>query len=185
MKKRAMVILRDHREKAGYEFPKYRVEITTLPVGDYSIKGFEQEIAIERKSLRDLVACLTVKREQQRFEKELFRAQGLEYFGLIVESTFSGIANGRGVKSKTSKTIALQRLMYLCIQYRFPIFFAEDRHYSKWLVQCLLEKYWAELNRVAKAVLGAIRNHQNPCYRQVQLPVKEEEKEVVLSTDVG
>lgn len=37
--KENMVILIDSREKAGYRFDKYPVEIRSLPVGDYSIKG--------------------------------------------------------------------------------------------------------------------------------------------------
>lgn len=150
-----MIILIDRREKAGYTFDRYTVELATLPIGDYAIKGFEHRIAIERKSASDLFACLTATRERKRFEAELFKARGLEYFALIVESTFSGLADGNGNRSRTSKVVALQTLMRLSVQHNLSVFFAENRVYGLWFVQCLLEKYWKELSRIAEAVSGA------------------------------
>lgn len=57
-------------------------------MNDISIKidfrlGLENHIAIERKTLNDLMSCLTTGRE--RFEKELYRSKVLDYFALVEE----------------------------------------------------------------------------------------------------
>jgi len=41
----------------------------TLPIGDYSVRGFESQITIERKTIPDLLGCLGNDRE--RFKREL------------------------------------------------------------------------------------------------------------------
>ena len=58
-----------------------------LDTGDYSLKGFESYIAIERKTIDDLIGCLTKGRE--RFERELKRSKKLDYFAVIVEAGFT------------------------------------------------------------------------------------------------
>jgi ERCC4-type nuclease len=47
-----MKILIDTREQIPFNFSRYGVQTETdaLPVGDYSIPGFEDRVAIERKS---------------------------------------------------------------------------------------------------------------------------------------
>ena len=54
--KSPMVIIRDTREQNGYTFgflPQDQVKVATLPTGDYSIEGLEDQVTIERKSLAD------------------------------------------------------------------------------------------------------------------------------------
>ena len=48
-----MNIIIDTREQNPYTFEKYNVTIerAVLPVGDYSLPGFEDHVAIERKHL--------------------------------------------------------------------------------------------------------------------------------------
>lgn len=64
-----MRLIIDSREQAPYDFATYDVDTEpgTLHTGDYSLAGFEDRVAIERKSLDDLIACLCVGRE--RFER--------------------------------------------------------------------------------------------------------------------
>ena len=51
---RDIVAIIDTREQAPLDLSPLRTEKGTLTTGDYSIKGLESEIAIERKSLPDL-----------------------------------------------------------------------------------------------------------------------------------
>ncbi|MCL2012618.1 MAG: hypothetical protein FWG75_07530 [Cystobacterineae bacterium] len=56
-------ILIDTREQCGFTFKHERytgteVEVGTLDTGDYSLVGLTDRVAVERKSLADLVACL-------------------------------------------------------------------------------------------------------------------------------
>ena len=71
-----MRVIVDSREQAPFPFrgPRYEgvtVEMGALSVGDYSLAGLADRVAVERKSLPDLVMCLG--RERERFERELAR----------------------------------------------------------------------------------------------------------------
>jgi DNA excision repair protein ERCC-4 len=61
----------------------------TLATGDYSVRGLEHKVALERKSLSDLVMC--VGRERERFEKELQRLMAYETRAVIVEADWAHI----------------------------------------------------------------------------------------------
>ena len=54
-----MLIVVDTREQTPFEFRHEKYETTTkqgtLSVGDYSLAGLEDKVAVERKSLPDLV----------------------------------------------------------------------------------------------------------------------------------
>jgi ERCC4-type nuclease len=70
-----VVIIQDDREKQPWSFlPRhYPVEVHRLTVGDYSFKGYENKIAIEKKSgLRELLSNLIVG-NRARFERCLER----------------------------------------------------------------------------------------------------------------
>lgn len=47
----------DNREQLPFDLSPLRTEAGTLATGDYSLKGLERRIAIERKSLSDYVSC--------------------------------------------------------------------------------------------------------------------------------
>ena len=72
LKPNSITILVDTREQRPWQFPHcFMTESATLATGDYSVKGLTDEVAIERKSLADLLAC--VGRERDRFEREVHR----------------------------------------------------------------------------------------------------------------
>lgn len=56
----------------------------SLATGDYSLVGLEHVVAIERKSLDDLVAC--VGRERERFDREVQRLLSYPTRAIVVES---------------------------------------------------------------------------------------------------
>lgn len=62
------------------------VKSKKLNCGDYSIEGYENEIAVERKSPSDLFG--TLGKGHTRFKKELQRAKDYDYFAIIVETPF-------------------------------------------------------------------------------------------------
>ena len=68
-----MEILVDSREQRPYSEDIYKplglkCTVKKLDIGDYSIKGKEKEVAIERKTLDDFIHSIT--HERERFEKE-------------------------------------------------------------------------------------------------------------------
>lgn len=88
-----MEIVIDTRERQPYEFPDRPIRRASLDTGDYSVTGFEDTVAIERKTLHGL--ALSVGTHRERFETELRRAQTLERFAVVVEGTRAQAARGQ------------------------------------------------------------------------------------------
>ncbi len=63
-----------------------------LRTGDYSVSGYEDQVAIERKTIDDLVGCLGKHRD--RFERELQRAKDFQFFAVVVESSYFELSEG-------------------------------------------------------------------------------------------
>lgn len=79
-------------------------EVAGLYTGDYSIKGLEHLVAVERKSLDDILGCIGSNRE--RFEREMQRILGYPHRLLIIESTWKTIEDGAyrsRVKTQSAK----------------------------------------------------------------------------------
>lgn len=87
-----MIILIDDREKQPWKFPGVDTEFTRLETGDYTVKGFEDRFAVERKSLDDLAS--SVGTERNRFEAEIQRAQDFDEFAVIVEASRADVEAG-------------------------------------------------------------------------------------------
>lgn len=78
-------IVIDSREQTPLAFERLPFEAGTLYSGDYSIRGFEDVFAVERKSINDLVGSLSTGRD--RFERELHRLRGYAFSRLLVVGT--------------------------------------------------------------------------------------------------
>jgi DNA excision repair protein ERCC-4 len=138
----------DTREQWRYEFES-PTEVGTVPVGDYSICGLENHVALERKELNDLIGCLTAGRE--RFERELHKGRALDYFALIIEGSLSDLINGR-YRSDMNPKSAIQSLLAFSIRYRLPVFFCENRKYGQRITESLLLKFAREIEKRHKAM---------------------------------
>lgn len=113
-----MKIIIDSREQAPFTFQheKYAgtvAEPGTLDTGDYSLAGLTDRVAVERKSLPDLVACLG--RERERFERELQRAAALDAF--------------------------CQSVLAFTARYRVPFLFAGSRAGAEYVTWGFLRQY--------------------------------------------
>jgi len=125
----------DSREKHPYNLPGARRK--ALKTGDYSIEGFEDRIAIERKSWEDLYSCLTSR--LARFRRQLKRLAEMEYSCLIVDSSVTAILFGHPFHS-ISGPQALERLLRLTVALKIPVYFSD--HKGEVLVGYLLSLYW-------------------------------------------
>lgn len=141
----ALSVVVDTREQAPYAFERFSgVEIfrAGLPTGDYSLVGHESRAAIERKSLDDLVGCLTVGRE--RFERELARGRSLELFAVVVEGTMEDVARHR-YTSRMDPHAALQSILAFQVRYGCPFVFAGSRAGGEYVSFWLLQKFRREV----------------------------------------
>ena len=87
-----MVLIRDTWEQNGYTFgflPQDQVKVGTLPTGDYSIEGLEDQVTIERKSLADPFGTIGGLRE--RFQRELKRMTSFKYAAVVIEADWPTI----------------------------------------------------------------------------------------------
>lgn len=87
-----MTVLVDQREKLILDLEPLRTKTAVLPTGDYSVSGLEHLIAIERKGLADLVAC--VGGERDRFEREIQRLLAYPTRAVVVEATWADLEAG-------------------------------------------------------------------------------------------
>lgn len=142
-----MKILTDTREQKPFLFKKYPVETeaAALTAGDYSLTGFQDRIAIERKSLDDLIGCLTGK-DRTRFEKELARAGSFERFAVVVESDIQDISAGR-YTSNMKPHAALQSITAFYIRYGIPFLFCGNRDGGEYMTYSILQKYYYEIEK--------------------------------------
>lgn len=92
LKPENIVCLIDRREQCPLDLAPLAVDMATLATGDYSIRGLEHIVAIERKGLSDLLEC--VGRERERFEKEIQRLLAYPCRALVVEATWRDIEIG-------------------------------------------------------------------------------------------
>jgi DNA excision repair protein ERCC-4 len=134
------VFVVDSREQKPYRLEPAIIQ--ALPTGDYSIAGLEDQVAIERKSLDDLVQSLS--RERDRFTRELERGASMPYFALVIEGTLEDLAAGR-YQSKMSVKSAVQSVFALSIRFRLPVWFVHDRKHGRRVVESLLSKYHRNL----------------------------------------
>jgi ERCC4-type nuclease len=91
------VVLIDDREGLPYSFigcdPK-RIVLTNrkrLKTGDYSLKEYENEINIERKTLEDLFS--TLGQERERFKEEFERLNQSVFAAVVIEASLEEVLN--------------------------------------------------------------------------------------------
>lgn len=147
-----MTIIVDTREVNPWRFDpkfapadkgKYYNNVTIvrgkLPTGDYSLSGYEDKIAIERKgSLTELVGNLTGERE--RFEKELVRSLSFSHFYVVIEDDFPRLI-AKCYRSQMNAHAATQSIAALSQRYNVPFLFAGNRMAAEYLTWSLLYQF--------------------------------------------
>lgn len=130
-----MQILIDSREQKPFSFTEavyqpLALASQALPIGDYSLAGLQDKIAVERKELADLVQCLG--RERDRFERELARGLGLDVFCVVVEADWQALAKGQ-YRSRMNPHAACQSVAAFTARYRLPFIFAGSRRGAEYV----------------------------------------------------
>lgn len=124
-----ITIIEDSREQRPLSFDGFRgVEVICqgLKTGDYSIKGYENQICFERKSVADLVGTLIGGHE--RFLREMERMRDYEARYILVENTPTllysyCIKHGWNYKFNT----IIQSLLAYAYHYQVRVRFCKDR----------------------------------------------------------
>ena len=148
-----MIILYDTREQQPYQFTRYpdvAVEPATLTTTDYTLRGLEDRIGLERKTLSDLTGTLTNGRE--RFQRECERGRGLEYYGLIVEASMEDVRL-HNYRSKMTPQSLLQTLAAYSVRYGLHVHWCGCREGGEYMVYSLLSKFLREAETRLKEII--------------------------------
>ena len=130
-------ILIDSREQQPYDYTG--AVVMALRTGDYSLFGYQDRVAIERKTLSDADSSLGAGRK--RFERELERLSGMDYAAIVVEATLEEFLRAPAF-SKMNPKAAVNSLLAWSVKYRVCVFFAGNRRFGRSLTYRLLEKFW-------------------------------------------
>lgn len=120
-----MQIIIDSREQASLDFSPYPDVVAVpgaLAVGDYAPRGLEHLVAVERKSLPDLISSLTTGRD--RFARELARGRGMS-LAVVIEGTLEQVRLHQ-YRSQAKPHAILQSIISWSIKYGCNWWWAGD-----------------------------------------------------------
>ena len=140
----------DTREQLPLALP-LRTITDTLPTGDYSVSGFEDLICVERKSLPDLIGCMTSGRT--RFEKELQRMRAYDARCVVVEASWRQLRDGE-YRSRITPEAATHSVVSWLSRFAVPFLFVDDRKSAADAVAYFLytstKKHYERLKRISE-----------------------------------
>ncbi len=129
---------------SGAGFLVVPVVVEGLPAGDYSIRGYGERIAIERKSKADLFGTLGQGRD--RFVRELDRLNAYDFAAVVVEAELSEILTDPPAHTSLSpKTITRSVIAW---QQRFPRVhwaFLPGRAAAEVWAYRVLDRFWRDV----------------------------------------
>lgn len=143
-----MKIIIDQKEQRPWTFPDdIETEPGTLQTGDYTLKGLEELIAIERKELGDLVGCVTGERD--RFKRELLRLRSYRCKCVIVEGALSDVIEHR-YRALTTPESIIGSVASWQSKYDVPFVWAGDRAGAARYALAVFRTYWNNCKEFSK-----------------------------------
>jgi ERCC4-type nuclease len=154
-------IICDSREQYPYRFDRIRqrvdgadvpIHVSTvveaLPTGDYSLVGFADRIAVERKaSVDELAICCGVDRE--RFEHELQRLSEMDSAHLVLEFTFLDVFQADTI-SRISRRSVCGSLIAWSERFNVKVWFLGSRRAGEFMTYELLRRFHEDETKAAR-----------------------------------
>ena len=144
----------DTREQLPLDLSPLRTTTGTLSTGDYSVLGLEHVVAIERKSLPDLITC--VGRDRERFDREVQRMLAYPTRALVVESSWAEIEAGEWRSQIRPSAVIGSLLGWIAMG--VPVLMSGDRRQAGKYVSRLLfiaaRRRWRE----ARSLVAEVRD---------------------------
>lgn len=151
MNKDPFTIIIDTREQIPWEFGFHNTAKKKLDTGDYSIEGFENILAIERKkSVSEIATNLS----EPRFKDVLERLGKIQHAYMVFEFSLdevydfpvgSDIPKKMWDKLKISGNYIIKRLIEIQLQYKIQIVFCGDsdnaERFSASIMKRIYERY--------------------------------------------
>jgi len=145
-------ILYDDREKKPWKFNgfKYPVKLVRkrMVSGDYSVKGFETVLAVERKSGIAELAVNISKQDRARFIKCLQRLSRMQIKYLLIEDCISSIPaaiKALPVRARVTDIAIHYWLLKIACGYKIPVIWLGK---SPGMQQKVLNAFWEHVLEV-------------------------------------
>ena len=132
-------IIIDTREQAPFPLIGYDTKVATLRTGDYSLEGFEDRIAVERKSKSD--AYGVVGGGRKRFEACLERMAALERAAIVIERGIEDFDQNPPERTRIDSRMAIGSYISWSCKYRIPVFWCHNRAYAERITVRFLSAY--------------------------------------------
>jgi ERCC4-type nuclease len=138
-------IVTDTREQAPFWPDSQRV---TLHTGDVSVRGLETRIAVERKSVSDLLGSLGGRGgdRRRRFEAAFERLGKIERGAVVIEGGIAEIYKARRF-GRITPAQAIGAMISWSARYRVPVYFCTDRVAAKSVCKTYLRLAFEEFQK--------------------------------------
>lgn len=158
--------------------PRTEPRYLGIGMGDYSLDGYQDRIAIERKSLADFQGTLLgwekkpdtdepwdttgAPDRRARFKRELAKLAAMECSAIVVEASLSDVLNyapewGKRTASENAKYLLSTTIAWQQEFRGVPWLFMEDRRLAEITAFRILEQWWAREQRHARTRKRATR----------------------------
>jgi hypothetical protein len=148
-KRRDLTIIRDKRERYGYNFPKYTMEKANLPSGDYALKLSSGEViaVVERKTKDGFI------HEIATFDvlktRLLEMTESYKYCALLIEANYSDLVDPKKCKFYSAGFIA-EIIAELFANFpKLQIVFCSNRKFA----QEWIERYFQRIAKIEEPKL--------------------------------
>jgi|688.fasta_scaffold306613_3 ERCC4-type nuclease len=141
-------IIVDTREQKPWEFSEYSTAHQKLDTGDYSIQGFENIVAIERKrNVAEIANNIT----ESRFEDVINRLKQIKYPFILLEFNLQSVLQypiGSSIpkrlwsKIKISPNYIIKHLIDLQIEHNINVIFCGDSDNAEHMATSILKRIY-------------------------------------------
>jgi len=108
-----------------------------LETGDYSCRGFEDKITIERKKIGDLLTCLG--QERERFKREIERMASFEWKAIVVEGFEADLLSYHEFSLMEPESVR-QSIISIEIRHHIHFYFGKTREdIERWILDRLIK----------------------------------------------
>jgi DNA excision repair protein ERCC-4 len=142
-------IVIDTQEGLPYTFDpdEFTTERKSLVWGDYSIRGYETSVVVERKSLDDWIK--TNRFEEDRFHRELTALSRYWSACVGIEATVEDVLKHR-YEGSTHPHAVIGYALAIEVDFGVPCFFWGSRPIARWMTERRLLKAWKRLSGLEK-----------------------------------
>lgn len=130
----------DTREQKPFLFPGIATVRATLKTGDYSLRGFEDRITVERKNYQD--AWNSMSDGRARFERCVKRMAAMERAAIVIECSLTQLTIQPSYIKRVVPASVVGGLVSWSAQFSIPVFFCDSREFAERITLRYLAAFW-------------------------------------------